>query len=71
MFSNIFMGKKEGGEGGEGGEDGEGSSFASSTTLMIGVLVMIIFVYFIVQYILAYFNISKPDLPFGEINPLM
>jgi len=72
MFSNIFMGKKEGGEGGEGGEEGgEGSSSASSTTLMIGVLVMIIFVYFIVQYILAYFNISKPDLPFGEINPLM
>ena len=69
MFSNIFMGGK-GGEGGEGGE-GEGSSFMSSTTLMIGVLVMIVFVYFIVQYILAYFNISKPDLPFGEINPLM
>ena len=67
MFSNIFMGGKEGGEGGEG----EGSSFMSSTALTIGVLVMIIFIYFIVQYIMAYFNISKPDLPFDEINPLM
>ena len=69
MFSNIFMGKKEVGESGEGGEGGEGSS--SSMMLNVGILVVIIFVYFIVQYILAYFNISKPNLPFGEINPLM
>ena len=69
MFSNIFMGKKEVGESGEGGEGGEGSS--SSMMLNVGILVVIIFVYFIVQYILAYFNISKPNLPLGEINPLM
>jgi uncharacterized integral membrane protein len=68
MFSNIFMGKKEVGESGEGGEGGEGSS---SMMLNVGILVVIIFVYFIVQYILAYFNISKPNLPLGEINPLM
>ena len=68
MFSNIFMGKKEVGESGEGGEGGEGSS---SMMLNVGILVVIIFVYFIVQYILAYFKISKPNLPFGEINPLM
>ena len=69
MFSNIFYTKGgEGEESGEGGEDS--SSVMSSTTLLIGVLIMIVFIYFVVQYILSYFKISRPDLPFGEINPL-
>ena len=69
MFSNIFMGGgKENGEGGEGGED---SSSMSSVTLIMGTLMMIVFIYFVIQYILAYFKISRPDLPFDEINPLM
>ena len=63
IFSNIFMDKKEGGEGGE--------DSSSSMTLSIGVLMLIIFIYFVVQYILSYFNISRPDLPFDNINPLM
>jgi len=72
MFSNIFMGGgKESGEGGEGGEGEESSSSMSSVTLIIGTLMMIVFIYFIIQYILAYFKISRPDLPFGEINPLL
>ena len=72
MFSNIFMDKKEGGEGEEGGEGGEdSSSVMSSTTLLIGVLMMIVFIYFVVQYILSYFKISRPELPFDSINPLM
>ena len=72
IFSNIFMGGgKEGGEGGEGGEGEEGSSSMSSMTLIIGTLTVIIFIYFIIQYILAYFKISRPNLPFGEINPLL
>jgi hypothetical protein len=70
MFSNIFMGGG-GEESGEGEEGGEGSSSMSSTTLIIGTLMMFVFIYFIIQYILAYFKISRPDLPFGEINPLM
>ena len=64
IFSNIFYTK--GGEGGEGGEDS-----SSSITLSIGVLMLIVFIYFVVQYILSYFNISRPDLPFDNINPLM
>ena len=69
IFSNIFYTKGgEGGEGGEGEEDS--SSVMSSMTLIIGVLMMIVFIYFVVQYILSYFKISRPDLPFGEINPL-
>jgi len=72
IFSNIFMGGEENsGEGGEGGEGEESSSSTSSTTLIIGTLMMIVFIYFIIQYILGYFKISRPDLPFGEINPLM
>jgi hypothetical protein len=72
IFSNIFYTKGgEGGEGGEGEEGGEdSSSVMSSMTLIIGVLMMIVFIYFVVQYILSYFKISRPDLPFGEINPL-
>jgi hypothetical protein len=70
MFSNIFYTKGgEGGEGEEGGEDS--SSVMSSTTLLIGVLIMIVFIYFVVQYILSYFKISRPELPFDSINPLM
>jgi hypothetical protein len=70
MFSNIFYTKGgEGGEGEEGGEDS--SSVMSSTTLFIGVLIMIVFIYFVVQYILSYFKISRPELPFDSINPLM
>jgi hypothetical protein len=75
MFSNIFMGGGkevgEGGEGGEGEEGEEGSSSMSSITLIMGTLMMVVFIYFLIQYILAYFKISRPDLPFGEINPLM
>jgi hypothetical protein len=68
MFSNIFMGKKYDSE----NNDGEGSSSSmSSMTLIIGTLMMIIFIYFIIQYILAYFKISRPELPFGQVNPLL
>lgn len=66
MFSNIFMGGEK--ESGEGGEEGGESS---SITLIMGILAVILFIYFIIQYILDYFKISRPDLPFGEINPLI
>jgi hypothetical protein len=67
MFSNLFMG----GGGKESGEGGEEGGESSSITLIMGVLAVIIFIYFIIQYILDYFKISRPDLPFGEINPLI
>lgn len=65
MFSNIFMVSKDG----EGGSE-EGSS-SSSIMLTIGSLVMLVFLYFIIQYILAYFRVSRPDLPFDSVNPLL
>jgi hypothetical protein len=64
MFSNIFYTKD-----GEGGE-GESSS-SSSITLIIGTLAMIVFIYFIIQYIMSYFKVSRPVLPFGDFNPLL
>ena len=54
---------------GEGGSE-EGSS-SSSIMLTIGSLVMLVFLYFIIQYILAYFRVSRPDLPFDSVNPLL
>jgi hypothetical protein len=65
MFSNIFMVSKDG----EGGS--EESSSSSSLVLTIGSLVMLVFLYFIIQYILAYFRVSRPDLPFDSVNPLL
>jgi hypothetical protein len=69
IFSNIFYTK--GGESGEGEEGEEGGEGPSSITLIIGTLVMVVFIYFIIQYILAYFKVSRPELPFGDVNPLL
>lgn len=65
MFSNIFMVSKDG----EGGS--EETSSSSSLVLTVGSLVMLVFLYFIIQYILAYFRVSRPDLPFDSVNPLL
>ena len=66
LFSNIFYTKGE-----EGEEGGEGQSSTSSITLIIGTLVMLVFIYFVIQYIMTYFKVSRPELPFGDVNPLL
>jgi hypothetical protein len=48
----------------------ESSESSSSHVLGFGVIAMLIFVYFIVQFGLAYLNVSRPQLPFESINPL-
>ena len=68
MFSNMLNTSKESEE---GDESSSSSSSTSSVALIIGTLVMVIFIYFIIQYILAYFKISRPDLPLGDVNPLL
>jgi hypothetical protein len=65
LFSNIFMVNKTESEDGE-----EGGSSTSSFMLIMGTLIAIVFVYFIIQYILSYFKISRPSLPFNDVNPL-
>lgn len=65
MFSNFFYNK---GGNGESSEEGESSS--SSYMLGFGIFSMLLFIYFIIQFVLAHFNISRPQLPFESINPL-
>ena len=68
MFSNFFYNKGGNGESGSSSEEGESSS--SSYMLGFGILSMLLFIYFIVQFVLAHFNVSRPQLPFESINPL-
>ena len=65
MFSNFFYNKGGNGESGSSSEEGE-----SSYMLGFGILSMLLFIYFIVQFVLAHFNVSRPQLPFESINPL-
>jgi hypothetical protein len=68
MFSNFFYNKGGNGESGSSSEEGESSS--SSYMLGFGIFSMLLFIYFIIQFVLAHFNISRPQLPFENINPL-
>lgn len=68
MFSNFFYDKGGNGESGSSSEEGESSS--SSYMLGFGIISMLLFIYFIIQFVLAHFNISRPQLPFESINPL-
>ena len=63
MFSNFFYSS---GSSGSSGENAGSSPYA----LGFGVVAMLIFIYFIIQFGLAYLNVSIPQLPFESINPL-
>ena len=67
MFSNFFYTSSSSDSGSSGSDDEAGSS---SYVLGFGVIAMLIFIYFIIQFILARFNVSRPQLPFETINPL-
>jgi len=67
MFSNFFYDK---GGNGNSGSNEEGESSSSSYMLGFGIFSMLLFIYFIIQFVLAHFNISRPQLPFESINPL-
>jgi hypothetical protein len=66
MFSNFFY-TSSSSDSGSSGSDEAGSS---SYVLGFGVIAMLIFIYFIVQFFLARFNVSRPQLPFESVNPL-
>ena len=70
MFSNFFYtsSSSSSSDSGSSGSDDEAGS--SSYVLGFGVIAMLIFIYFIVQFILARFNVSRPQLPFESVNPL-
>jgi len=64
MFSNFFYTSPSFGSSSGGDESG------SSYGLVFGIIALTLFIYFIIQYALARFNISRPQLPFESINPL-
>lgn len=79
MFSNFFYNKggngdNENNDNGDsddnGYKEGESSSSSSSYMLGFGIISMLLFIYFIIQFVLAHFNVSRPQLPFESINPL-
>lgn len=70
MFSNFFYtsSSPSSSESSFGSSGGDESS--SSYALVFGIIALLLFIYFIVQYALARFNISRPQLPFEIFNPL-
>jgi len=68
MFSNFFYTSSSSDSSSSGYSDSEAGS--SSYVLGFGVIAMLIFIYFIIQFFLARFNVSRPQLPFETINPL-
>jgi hypothetical protein len=67
MFSNFFY-TSSSSDSSSGYSDSEAGS--SSYVLGFGVIAMLMFIYFIIQFFLARFNVSRPQLPFETINPL-
>ena len=78
MFSNFFYNKGGNSDNGDSndnysgnsGSSEEGESSYSSYMLGFGIISMLLFIYFIIQFVLAHFNVSRPQLPFESINPL-
>ena len=66
MFSNFFYTPSSSDS--SFGRSGDDSS--SSYGLAFGIIALILFIYFIIQYALVRFRISRPQLPFESINPL-
>jgi hypothetical protein len=67
MFSNFFY-TPSSSDSYFGSNDSESTS--SSYGLAFGIVALLLFIYFIIQYVLVRYNISRPQLPFQSINPL-
>jgi hypothetical protein len=68
MFSNFFYTPSSSASSESSfGTDGSGSS---SYGLAFGIIALLLFIYFIIQFALARYNISRPQLPFESVNPL-
>ena len=72
MFSNFFYTSPSSeSDLGYSGSSGDGDETGSSSNVLgFGIVAMLIFIYFIIQFVLSRFNISRPQLPFESINPL-
>ena len=58
MFSNFFY------------TSSSSESDSSSYGLAFGIIALVLFIYFIIQYVLARFHIYRLQLPFESVNPL-
>ena len=58
MFSNFFY------------TSSSSESDSSSYGLAFGIIALVLFIYFIIQYALTRFHIYRPQLPFESLNPL-
>jgi hypothetical protein len=38
--------------------------------MLFGIIALLLFIYFIVQFVMTRYNISRPQLPFESVNPL-
>lgn len=66
MFSNFFYTSTESSSVAVDGSESDSSSYV----LLFGIIALLFFIYFIVQYVLARYNISRQQLPFESVNPL-
>lgn len=66
MFSNFFYTSSSS----ESSFDSGSNESDSSYGLAFGIIALLLFIYFIIQFVLARFHISRPQLPFESINPL-
>ncbi len=64
MFSNFLYTPSE------SSDSSSDESGSGSYGLMFGIIALLFFIYFIVQYILVRYNMSRPQLPFESVNPL-
>jgi len=64
IFSNFFYTSSDSST----GNDSQPSS--TSYGMLFGIIALLFFIYFIVQYILVRYNISRPKLPLESMNPL-
>lgn len=62
MFSNFFYTSSE--------SSSVSESDSSSNVLLFGIIALLFFIYFIIQFVLAHFNVARPHLPFETMNPL-
>jgi hypothetical protein len=64
MFSSFFY------TGSDSESSGSDSDSSGSYVMLFGIIALLLFIYFIVQFVMTRYNIARPQLPFESVNPL-
>ena len=64
MFSNFFYTSSD------SESSGSDSESSGSYGMLFGIIALLLFIYFIVQFVMTRYNIARPQLPFESVNPL-